>query len=190
MERDFVETLFLTSPLHDIGKIGIPDRILCKRGRLTSDEREVMKRHCAIGAEILRHDPQTMSAYLTWRGESADLRRRRAENPILGMAASIASTHHERWDGSGYPAGSCGKDIPLESRIVTLSDVYDALRSERPYKRAHSESETAEIMKSEAGRHFDPHIYAAFERSSDAIQAIRAELSDEICCLAGVGSMP
>jgi putative two-component system response regulator len=183
--RDFAETLFLASPLHDIGKIGIPVRILLKRGRLTPAEWEVMKQHCVIGAEILRQDPQSTTALQRWHRDSPSPRPMRSDNPFLKMAASIARTHHERWDGSGYPRGLVGKAIPLESRIVALADAYDALCSERPYKPACSEAEAREIVGSEVGQHFDPEVHAAFERSLAEFRSIQAELSDHVgACVA------
>jgi putative two-component system response regulator len=185
MKRGFVETLFLASPLHDIGKIGIPDSILLKEGPLTDDEWEVMRQHCAIGAELLRANPRPVSPVLAWRGELANLPREQTDNPILKMAASIALTHHERWDGAGYPGGLAGEAIPPESRIVAVSDVYDALRMERPYKPAYPESETLGIMEDEVGRHFDPTVFAAFSRSIEEFDAVRVELADEACCAIG-----
>ena len=187
LEHDFVEMLFLASPLHDIGKIGIPDRILLKRGALTNEEWDLMKQHCAIGADILRHDPQSMNVFQRWRRELSNAAPARSDNPLLTMAASIAGTHHEWWDGTGYPKGLAGEAIPLESRVVALSDAYDALRSERPYKPAYSETEVLEILGSEVGEHFDPNVHAAFERSRDEFRSIRAELSDEACVCATTG---
>ncbi|MFH1417730.1 MAG: HD domain-containing phosphohydrolase [Planctomycetota bacterium] len=186
-DSEFVEMLFLTSPLHDIGKIGIPDRILLKRGPLNEDEWDVMKRHCAIGAEILREDSKVMNAYLAWRGARMCCRNGNAQDPILKMALSIALTHHEWWDGTGYPVGLAGEEIPLESQIVALADVYDALCSERPYKPALSEDEALMVIHEEAGRHFNPAVYAAFVESVDKLQAIRTELRDEVSCPAEIG---
>ena len=189
-DREFVELLLLTSPLHDIGKIGIPDAILLKRGPLNEDEWDVMRRHCAIGAEILREDSKVMNAFLAWRRERKCNHNGNAKNPVLKMASSIALTHHEWWDGTGYPAGLAGEGIPLESRIVALADAYDALCSERPYKPALSEAEALSVIHDEVGRHFDPAISAAFEESIRALRAIRTELSDETPCLAAIGCMP
>lgn len=189
-EREFVELLLLTSPLHDIGKIGIPDAVLLKPGPLDEDEWGVMKRHCAIGAEILREDPEVMNAFLAWRGGHAGGRNAGGRNPILEMASSIALTHHEWWDGTGYPSGLPGEKIPLESRIVALSDAYDALCSERPYKPALPEAEALKVIRNEVGRHFDPRVHAAFEKSIAELRAIRTELRDEVCESAGAGCTP
>lgn len=189
-DHEFVEMLFLTSPLHDIGKIGIPDAILLKRGPLNEDEWDVMKRHCAIGAEILREDSKVMNAFLAWRGERAYGQNGNTENPILKMASSIALTHHEWWDGTGYPVGLAGEEIPLESRIVALADVYDALCSKRPYKPAFSEAEALSVIHDEVRRHFDPAVYAALVESVKELRAIRTELCDETPCVAGMGCPP
>jgi len=176
-DRKFVEMLFLASPLHDIGKLGIPDAVLLKRGPLTSEEREVMKSHCALGAKILNEEAKIAMTFLTWRGDPPP-GEALPQNPILRMASSIALTHHERWDGSGYPEGLEGEEIPMSSRIVALSDVYDALCSERPYKRALPEKNTLEIIRSEVGRQFDPKVHAAFLRSLAELRTIRTVLVD------------
>ncbi len=189
-DRELVEMLFVTSPLHDIGKIGIPDAVLLKPGPLSQDEREVMKEHCAIGAEILREDSKTMNAFLAWRGGHAPGRNGKGQNPILKMASSIAMTHHEWWDGTGFPAGLTEESIPLESRIVALSDVYDALCLGRPYKSALPEAEALKIIRGEVGRHFDPEVHAAFEKAIQELGAIRTELRDEVYYVAGTRCTP
>lgn len=134
------EMLQLTAPMHDIGKIGIPDHILLKPGRLTEEEREAMKRHTVIGAEIIGSHPSAM----------------------LTMARSVALSHHERWDGTGYPAGLAGESIPFEGRIASICDVFDALTSVRPYKRAWSFDDAIDYITTESGKAFDPVLVSLF----------------------------
>ena len=179
MVPEFVELIFLASPLHDIGKIGIPDNILLKQGKLTASERNIMERHCAIGVEILQQEPNGMKTFLNW-GRKNGLEPPVFENPILVMASTIALSHHEKWDGSGYPKGLKGEDIPLAGRIVALADVYDALRSERPYKPAYSEIKTLAIMAEQAARHFDPMAFSAFKNMTEMFGSIHERFSDEM----------
>jgi len=135
-----VELIRRAAPLHDIGKVGIPDAILLKPGKLSGEEFETIKTHTTIGAEILSG----------------------SRSPLLVMAEQIALTHHERWDGQGYPHGLRSEQIPLSGRIVAVADVFDALTHDRPYKRAwHVREALAEILR-EAGRHFDPEVVQAF----------------------------
>jgi putative two-component system response regulator len=135
-------TIYLAAPLHDIGKVAIPDAILMKPGRLTSDEIDQMRLHVPIGEDILS-------------GASSDLVR---------MAARIAGSHHERWDGTGYPNRTAGEDIPIEGRITAVADVFDALCSSRPYKVAWPLAKAREEIRCGAGSQFDPACVAAFER--------------------------
>ncbi len=142
---DFVNNLFHVSPLHDIGKVAIPDTILLKPGRLTEQEFEIMKTHTIIGARNLEA-----------------VKNNYPNNAFITMGAAIARSHHERWDGLGYPDGLAGEDIPLESRIMAMADVYDALRSKRCYKPEFSHEKTCEIISHEKGLHFDPSVVNAF----------------------------
>ena len=153
MECDEIES---AAPMHDIGKIGIPDRILLKPGRHTPEEQVIMRRHPQIGHGILTDSP---SRYLQ-------------------MGAVIALGHHERFDGSGYPQGLAGEAIPLPARIVAVADVFDALTSNRPYKRAWSFQEALNHIRSESGQHFDPDCARAFELRIDAVAVIMRELGD------------
>jgi PAS domain S-box-containing protein len=137
---DQVGVLRRAAPLHDIGKLAIPDCILLKPGKLTAQEFEVMKTHAVRGAELLRG----------------------SDSPVLQMATVIAETHQERWDGSGYPAGLAGEAIPLVGRIVAVADVFDALTHDRPYKTAWAATEALAYIENEAGSQFDPRIVAAF----------------------------
>ncbi len=179
MGQNFIETLFLTSPLHDIGKVGIPDNILLKSGKLNYEEFEIMKQHCVIGANIFYQDSKAMRLFLTWQGNQKDIENKWDKNPLHRMAANIALTHHERWDGTGYPKGLAGKDIPLESRIVAISDVYDALSSARPYKPAYPEEKVCSIISGEVSRYFDPEVYTAFKKSLKEFRMIKVQFADE-----------
>lgn len=136
----FTELLHEATPLHDIGKLGTPDHILLKPGKLTADEYEVMKQHAGFGHRLLKD----------------------AESPILQLAAEIALSHHEKFDGSGYPAGLAGRDIPLSGRIVAVADVFDALTSPRPYKPVWEPARAFDLIAAERGRHFDPECADAF----------------------------
>ena len=145
------------APMHDVGKMGTPDHILLKPGRLTDDEMAIMRRHTEIGGVIL--------------GGSS--------SPLLQTAALIALTHHEKFDGSGYPKGTRGEEIPLFGRIVAVADVFDALTSVRPYKPAWTVERAIATVHESAGSHFDPACVAAFLADQGAILAIRDELADD-----------
>ena len=138
--EDWADLLFNAAPMHDVGKIGIPDRILLKPGRLDAAEWEVMKTHSAIGAEIIGED----------------------QSDLMRLSRIIAQGHHEKWDGNGYPDALKGEEIPLAARIVAVADVFDALTSERPYKRAWSVEEAVAYIVSERGKHLDPHLVDLF----------------------------
>jgi len=151
------ELIFNASPMHDIGKIGIPDTILLKAGKLTEDEWEIMKTHTTIGAKILK-------------GHDSDL---------LQAALSIAMTHHEKWDGTGYPLGLSRQDIPLHGRIVAIADVFDALTSVRPYKEAWPVSKAVEVMERDTGTHFDPMLIKTFKACLPKILDIKNKYGDQ-----------
>jgi len=188
MDDGFVDLISVTSPLHDIGKIGIPDHILLKPGKLTPEERRTMERHCEIGAGILQKEPKGFRLYGQLLGGDLIDAYPKNENPFLKMASSIAMGHHERWDGKGYPGGLRGEEIPLEARIAAVTDVYDALGSKRPYKPAYPEERVRAIMGGEVGRHFDPEVFAAFQRAMDEIQSIRSQFPDDGAREAASGS--
>ncbi|MEZ5541696.1 MAG: response regulator [Pseudomonadota bacterium] len=156
LSRDEAEVIEMAAPMHDIGKIGIRDDILLKPGKLTPEEFEVMKTHTIIGYEILKDSP----------------------SKFLQMGGIIALGHHEKYDGSGYPYGKKGDEIPIEARIVAVADVFDALVSERPYKNAWSTSAALEYMQSHRGRHFDPQVLDAFNKQIDAVSKIQGLLPD------------
>jgi putative two-component system response regulator len=138
--EDAVERLRIASQMHDIGKIGLPDAVLLKPGPLTDDERKIMQEHAEIGFKMLKD----------------------SDSPLLQLGSIIALTHHERYDGSGYPYGLVGDSIPIEGRIVAIADVYDALRSVRPYKPSFSLEDSLEIMRASSGTHFDPGLLDIF----------------------------
>jgi putative two-component system response regulator len=151
------ELILRAAPMHDVGKIAIRDEILLKPGRLDPTELEIMKTHAEKGYELLR-------------GSASSL---------LDTAALIAWTHHEKFDGSGYPRGLAGADIPLYGRIVAVADVFDALTSERPYKKAWEIEHALRFLEEGAGSHFDPACVNAFIASLEDVLAIRARFQDE-----------
>jgi HD-GYP domain-containing protein (c-di-GMP phosphodiesterase class II) len=144
------DEIYLAAPMHDVGKIGIPDRILLKEGKLTPDEWLEMKRHTNYGYDIL--------------GNSV--------TPILKLGGEIALNHHEAWDGSGYPNGKMGYEIPLSARIVAVADIFDALMSSRPYKKAWLLDDALNELTSVAGIRLDPECVDAFMRSIDSVMQI------------------
>ncbi|MEO2015634.1 MAG: HD domain-containing phosphohydrolase [Fuerstiella sp.] len=165
--------------LHDVGKIGIPDSILFKPGKLDPDQYDLMKRHCAIGKQIIKpiseKDWEILKTH-TRKGENLLHIR---SSPLLILAARIAQTHHEKWDGSGYPLGLEGEDIPLEGRIVAVADVFDALSSARPYKKAFSRQKCFDILEDGRGKHFDANVLDAFFKQSQEIIDTQLQLMDD-----------
>jgi len=161
---EFVDHLFKSSPLHDIGKVAIPDSILMKPGPLDPEEWEVMKNHTTHGGDTLR---EVIELHRSPSGQGAR---------FLRMAMVIAYDHHEKWDGSGYPAGKSGEEIPLEARIVALADAYDAITSERPYKEAFSHPEAVRRILRDRGTHFDPLVTDAFVRCAPKFELIRRQM--------------
>lgn len=145
------EELLNAAPMHDVGKIGIPDAVLRKPGKLDGEEWEVMKQHAQIGADIIGEHP----------------------SGLLRMAREIALNHHEKWDGSGYPRGIGGAEIPVEARIIAIADVFDALTSERPYKKAWPVEEAVQLLREQSGRHFDPELVELFLCQLPAILEIK-----------------
>ncbi|MBN2842570.1 MAG: response regulator [Sedimentisphaerales bacterium] len=161
IDPDFIRLVYNTSPMHDIGKVGIPDRILQKPGRLTPEEFELMKQHTVIGGE-------TLEAALNEFPYARYLR----------VAYDIAMCHHEKWDGSGYPKGLVGEQIPISARVMAVADVYDALTSKRVYKEAFSHEKACDIITKDSGTHFDPTVIEAFKQLSEKFDRIRASYED------------
>ena len=161
LPTEFHDAIFQASPMHDIGKIGIPDHVLLKPGGFSDEEWSIMRTHCALGASILSS----------------------GSSPYTGMGAQIAQNHHERWDGSGYPNGLKGEAIPIAARLMQICDVYDALRSHRPYKEAYSHERAVEIIAHGDGRtepqHFDPAVLACFLKQEQEFNMIFQRYRDE-----------
>jgi putative two-component system response regulator len=156
MDEEEADLLIQASPMHDIGKIGVPDHILLKPGKLTAEEYEKMKEHTLIGYKILND----------------------SESPLLKLASEIAISHHEKYDGTGYPYGVSGEEIPLSGRIVAVVDVFDALTSRRPYKEAFSNEVAYDIIRKGRGNHFDPHIVDVFFENLPEILYIQNKYQD------------
>jgi len=156
LKESLVECIRISSPMHDVGKIGIPDDILLKPGKLTSEEWEIMKTHARIGGQILRA----------------------GDSDYMVMGTTIAMTHHEKWNGSGYPNHLSGEDIPLVGRICAVADVFDALTSERPYKEAFSVEKSIDIMNQGRGSHFDPAVLDIFLKNLDEVIRIKDRHQD------------
>jgi len=159
IDAGFIENITNASPLHDIGKVGIPDSILLKPGKLDNREFEIMKTHTVIGAKTLQA-----------------VHEKHPGNSFVEMGLRIARSHHEKWNGSGYPDGLSGEDIPLPARIMTVSDTYDALRSERVYKQGFSHEKSMEILRNGRGRDFDPRLIDALLDLEEVFQRVKVEL--------------
>lgn len=159
LSDEAIDLLYKSAPLHDIGKVGIPDHILLKPGKLTPEEFNEMKKHCVYGWNAIR-----------------TALRQLGNNSFLRYAGEIAFTHHEKWDGSGYPRGLKGEDIPISGRLMALADVYDALTTARVYKPPFPHEKAMEIIRESSGSHFDPAVVAAFLDVADEFQAIAERL--------------
>ncbi|WIM04935.1 MAG: response regulator [Candidatus Nitricoxidivorans perseverans] len=161
LDGAFRDTIFYAAPMHDVGKIAIPDAVMLKPGGLDAEEWRVMKKHAELGAHILGAI---------------------SESPYIAMGKEIALNHHERWDGGGYPNGRRGEEIPLAARVMTVGDIYDALRAKRPYKPPLTHERAVEIITEGDGRtvpaHFDPAVLAAFRAHADAFREIYAAHAD------------
>ena len=157
-----IDLLFKSAPLHDIGKIGIPDHILLKPGKLTAEEFEEMKHHAILGWQALSRTEELLGP-----------------NSFLHYAREITLTHHEKWDGSGYPNGLAGESIPLSGRLMAIADVYDALTSRRPYKKPFPHTEATALIVAGRGRHFDPDLVDAFVALGAEFQHIERAVADD-----------
>jgi putative two-component system response regulator len=177
-DSSLVKTVAEAAPLHDIGKIGISDTILLKPGILTEEERDIMKKHCEIGCDILRHYSSAKEHEKVDFKEIIHMGYDIGKLSLLEMAMVIALCHHERWDGQGYPCNLYGMQTPLIARIVAVVDVYDALGSERPYKKALPEEVCQKILLESRGGHFDPEIIDLFFANINDILAIKKEWMD------------
>jgi putative two-component system response regulator len=162
LSRQQIELMAKSAPLHDIGKIAIPDHILLKPSKLTPEEFEVMKTHALRGADMLR----TAGSHM---GEQGD---------FLAMAMTIARSHHEKWDGSGYPDGLAGEQIPLAARLMAVADVFDALTTSRPYKTAMPREQAVAVIVQGSGQHFDPQVVEVFMLIQDELHRIAAKWLD------------
>lgn len=178
LPENYVNLIEQAAQLHDVGKIGIPDSILQKPGPLNEEERREIERHSGYGKKILqslsRRDDWTVTAHSQIGGRILES----SHSPLLQMAYRIALTHHERWDGTGYPIGLSGEDIPLEGRITAVADVFDALSTERPYKKAFPTDECFRILMDGRGSHFDPDVIDAFFRHRAEVVQVQMDLLD------------
>src|SRR6185436_11062088 len=161
IDEEWIHTLSVASSMHDIGKVGIPDAVLQKPGRLTDDERGVIQRHPNLGHRVL-----------------AEILTRNGSDALLQMSAEIAACHHERWDGTGYPERLARAEIPLSARIVAVADVYDAMTSVRVYKPALTHAEASQAIRDGSGTQFDPSVVAAFQATSAAFDDARAKMAE------------
>lgn len=179
--RDYVELMEEAAKLHDVGKIGIPDAILLKPGKLEPSEYELMKRHCILGTDIIQEMPKDANRDMIAKHNPTRHIREildRDGSPLLTLAALIAQTHHEKWDGTGYPFGLKGDEIPIEGRIVAVADVFDALSTARPYKPSFPLRKCFEFLHERRGRHFDPNVLAAFFTKHKEVIAIQQQLAN------------
>lgn len=179
MDEASAMLLETAAPLHDMGKIGIPDAVLLKPGRLDEEEFQIMQKHAEYGCDIVstinRNGRNEFSSHTSLGAEMMH----RTCSPLLKAASIIALTHHERWDGTGYPCRLKGEEIPIEGRITAVADVFDALSSKRPYKPALAYDECFRIMEESRGKHFDPQVLDAFFSCRDEIIRIKEENADE-----------
>jgi putative two-component system response regulator len=178
LAEDFVALLELAAQLHDVGKIGIPDSILLKAGSLTPEEFDMVQRHCGFGKRVFESANENETTMLRQHSKLGAEMLNCTSSPLIQIAARTALTHHERWDGTGYPLGLAGEDIPIEGRITAVADVFDALSSRRPYKPAFPLVKCFQILEEGRAKHFDPNVLDAFESVRDQIVQIQLEYAD------------
>ena len=176
--ENYAQTIEQAAKLHDVGKIGIPDRILLKTGKLDPDEYDTMKSHCSLGSHVLVDSEEEVKVAFRSHINIGAAILAELDSPLLRMAASIVATHHEKWDGTGYPRKLKGEQIPLEGRITAVADVFDALSMRRPYKPAFPIEKCFEILTKDRGTHFDPDVIDAFLAQSSEAIAIQLQHSD------------
>ncbi|MDB4679055.1 response regulator [Rhodopirellula sp.] len=188
--RDQVELIEQAAKLHDVGKIGIPDAILHKAGKLDAEEYEIIQQHCGIGLEIMNPTSGQIEKPGRENGSQEDAEQFKqhaslgptilgsTHSPLLRLASVIAGSHHEKWDGSGYPRGLKGESIPLEGRIVAIADVFDALSSPRSYKEAFCLNDCINTLEQGRGKHFDPRVLDAFMRRQPEIIAVQNQFME------------
>jgi len=176
---NYCRQIEFAAQLHDVGKIGIPDSVLLNPGKLNSAEFEVMKKHCNLGCQIMEPLAEHESKRIREHAKVNSFNMEDVDSPMLELAAIIARTHHEKWDGTGYPNRLKGDQIPIEGRICCCADVFDALSSERPYKPRFELQKCLEIMISERGTRFDPIVLDAFLKRLKDIERIRSTYNDE-----------
>lgn len=176
--EDYAQRIEQAAKLHDVGKIGIPDHILLKAGKLDADEFETMRTHCFLGSHILDHKSDELKAAFRTHVPIGEQILSGLDSPLLLMALKIVETHHERWDGGGYPRGLGGEQIPLEGRIVAVADVFDAMSMKRVYKPAFPVAKCFAILREDRGSHFDPQVVDAFLSREGEILEIQRQHSE------------
>lgn len=178
LDEAAVELIGHAAPLHDMGKVGVPDAVLLKQGKLTPDELEIMQKHSLYGKRTF--EPMSRDEWQSFKSHTflGEMIMDVESSPIITMAAKVALTHHEKWDGTGYPLGLCKEDIPLAGRITAVADVFDALSSKRPYKPAFPLDKCFASIQEGSGSHFDPRVVGAFLACREAVVQVRMEHAD------------
>lgn len=173
-----VSQLALAAPLHDLGKAGVPDKIIQKRGELEEDEEIVFRRHCILGKQFLQQPSKALTPWLGLEGENISFEGDGRE--VLDMAAAIALSHHENWDGRGYPRGLKAEEIPLAARMVAYADHYDVLTAVLPGEVEHTHEEAVQVIENLAGKQFDPHLLDSFLAAQHLIRDTKDHFQDHL----------